>query len=160
MHEPEKITTNVRQNGWPAGSHTYQNWSSTGTRSTAYKVNGKGKKQHFSPPPRAEVMYAWGFTSTPPYLIAAWCFQHRVSSTIYLNCRYRWPCGLRSISEAAWLLESSVRIPLRAWLFISTVTGIRILSNNVYVKRLCNKIEIKTYFTYIYCMETNIQGLI
>jgi hypothetical protein len=33
----------------------------------------------------------------------------------------RWPCGLRRRSEAAWLLGSRVRIPMRAWIFVSCI---------------------------------------
>ena len=35
--------------------------------------------------------------------------------------RSRWLCGLRRRSEGAWLLGSWVRIPLRAWMFVSCV---------------------------------------
>jgi hypothetical protein len=35
--------------------------------------------------------------------------------------RTRWPRGLRRRSAAAWLLGSLVRIPLRAWMFVSCV---------------------------------------
>jgi hypothetical protein len=36
-----------------------------------------------------------------------------------LLCRSRWPLGLRRRSAAAWLLRLWVRIPLRAWIFVS-----------------------------------------
>jgi hypothetical protein len=37
-------------------------------------------------------------------------------------CRPRWSRGLRCRSAAVWLLGSLVRIPLRAWMFVSCVS--------------------------------------
>jgi hypothetical protein len=36
--------------------------------------------------------------------------------------RSQWPRGLKRRSTAAWLLGSRVRIPLRAWMFVSCVS--------------------------------------
>jgi hypothetical protein len=38
------------------------------------------------------------------------------------NNRPRWPHGLRRRSAATLLLESQVRIPRRAWMFVSCVS--------------------------------------
>ena len=37
------------------------------------------------------------------------------------HCKSHWPCDLRRMFKAAWLLGSLVRIPLRAWMFVSCV---------------------------------------
>jgi len=36
-------------------------------------------------------------------------------------CLSHWPCGLLRRSAAALLLGSQVRVPLRAWIFVSCV---------------------------------------
>jgi hypothetical protein len=41
---------------------------------------------------------------------------------IEYGCRSQWPRGLRRKSASAWLLGSWVRIPLRAWMFVSCVS--------------------------------------
>jgi hypothetical protein len=47
----------------------------------------------------------------------------RLISIAYLTYwRSQWPRGLRRRSAAAWLLESWVWIPLRAWMFVSCVS--------------------------------------
>jgi hypothetical protein len=49
-----------------------------GTRAVSLGVKQKGREADHSPPPSAEVKYAWSYTSTPEYLIMAWClFKHR-----------------------------------------------------------------------------------
>jgi hypothetical protein len=47
--------------------------------------------------------------------------QAHFSLSINILCRSQWPRGLRHRSAAAWLLGSRVRIPLRAWMFVSCV---------------------------------------
>ena len=42
-----------------------------------------------------------------------------IGSTNCNSCRSRWQCCLRRRSEAAWLLQSRVRIPLRSRMFVS-----------------------------------------
>jgi hypothetical protein len=43
------------------------------------------------------------------------------NNIIVVNSRAQWPCSLKRRSVAAWLLGSRVRIPLRAWMFVSCV---------------------------------------
>jgi hypothetical protein len=42
-----------------------------------------------------------------------------LSKCIKLCYRSQWPCGLRTRSEATWLLGSRFRIPLMSWMFVS-----------------------------------------
>ena len=46
--------------------------------------------------------------------------QYKLYYCVWVS-RSRWLCGLRRRSEAAWLLGSWVRIPLRAGMFVSCV---------------------------------------
>jgi hypothetical protein len=57
-----------------------------------------------------------GFTS-PPKVVVLWIFIALKNPL----CRPRYPRGLRRRSAPAWLLGSRVRIPLRAWMFVSCV---------------------------------------
>ena len=60
-------------------------------------------------------------TCTEPGALSSHTVQSNIRFNIIMSCSSRWPYSLKRRYEAARLLGSRVRIPLRAWMFVCFV---------------------------------------